>query len=137
MGITNNGEPAICKTKGNKDCHIILRGGSNGPNYKSKFIKNTEQILIDNNIKQNIMVDCSHGNSKKIHTNQKFVLKDVITQINDGNKSIIGVMIESNIKEGNQKLSNKQDLKVGISITDACIGLDETEDILMDAYLKL
>ena len=137
MGITDNGEPAICKTKGNKDCHIILRGGASGPNYYKEDIESTEKILESNEIKPNIMVDCSHGNSLKIHTNQPIVLEDIINQKISGNKSICGVMIESNINEGKQQLTTKTPLKRGVSITDSCIDLETTENIILNAYNKL
>ena len=139
MGITDIGEPAICKTKGNKNCHIILRGGKNGPNYYSNDIEKTTTLLLNKNLVSNIMVDCSHGNSKKIFSNQLLVLEDVINQIlvyksKSKKIPIIGVMIESNINEGNQKLISKKLLKKGISITDACISLETTKDIILKSY---
>ena len=137
MGITYKGEPAICKTIGNNDCHIILRGGASGPNYSTKYIEETEIILETRELNPKIMVDCSHGNSCKIHTNQKFVLDDIITQKLDNNKSIIGIMLESNINSGNQKLVTKDKLIKGVSITDACIDIDTTRTIIINSYNKL
>jgi len=137
MGITNIGEPAICKTKGNNDCHIILRGGSKAPNYETKFIKETEEILNNKNITSNIMVDCSHGNSKKNYKNQSIVLENLISQITNGNKTIMGVMIESNINEGKQKLSDPLKLEYGVSITDSCISIEETEKLLLNAHSNI
>lgn len=133
MGITEDGEPAICKTKGNIDCHVILRGGKK-PNYSIDNIKNMEKLLIEKDLNKAIMVDCSHGNSEKDHKNQHKVLNETILNMKD-NKSIIGVMIESNINEGNQKISDK--LLYGVSITDKCINLEETDKIIMKAYYEL
>ena len=137
MGIKLTGKPAICKTKGNKSCHLILRGGSKSPNYSAEYIRESENLLDEYNIPKAIMVDCSHGNSRKDHTKQKEVLKDVISQIKNNNTSIIGVMIESNINEGNQKLANISELRYGVSITDACINIEETEKLVLDAYKSL
>ena len=137
MGIELTGRPAICKTKGNKNCHLILRGGSKAPNYSKEYIDESEVLLKEYNIPKAIMIDCSHGNSRKDHTKQKEVLKSVITQITNNNMSIMGVMIESNINEGNQKLVNPKKLKYGVSITDACINIEETEELLVGAYQNL
>ena len=143
MGITDNGGPAICKTKGNKDCHIILRGGKNGPNYYSSDIEKTKSLLLEKNIKPNIMIDCSHGNSNKIFSNQKIVLENIIDQVIEYKKisicdnPIIGIMLESNLEEGNQKLTNKDSLKKGISITDACISMESTYNLVINSYKLL
>ena len=135
-GITNSGEPAIITTKGNKYTHIILRGSDSGPNYSKEYIDRYELLLKDNKLNLNIMVDCSHGNSKKDYKNQKNVISDVINQIQNGNKSIIGIMIESNIYEGSQKLTNenKTNLKYGVSITDSCINIEETGTHILNLY---
>ena len=144
MGITNKGEPAIYKTSGNKDCHIILRGGATGPNYYEECIKKTTDVLKTNGLIDNIMVDCSHDNSQKQFQNQSLVLNDVIQQIinpyhSNIPPSIIGVMLESNINEGRQALDNKntKNLKYGVSITDGCINIETTEQIITQAYTKL
>ena len=135
MGITDNGLPAICNTKGNYNCHIILRGGAKGPNYYKKNVKETESILESKKLIPNIMIDCSHGNSNKNYKNQPIVLENIIFQIkNEGCQSIIGIMLESNINEGNQKLIDKKTLKKGVSITDSCINLECTEKIILNAY---
>jgi 3-deoxy-7-phosphoheptulonate synthase len=128
MGITESAEPAIFTTKGNKDTHIILRGGNNGPNYYEHIVKSIE--------KERVMVDCSHGNSMKDHKNQHKVLKEIFRQRFDyGNDNIIGVMIESNINEGKQSLiTSYEDLQYGVSITDSCISIKETIILLEDAY---
>ena len=137
MGIKLTGKPAICKTKGNKSCHLILRGGSKSPNYSEKYISESEKLLQEYNISKAIMVDCSHSNSRKDHTKQKEVLKNILNQIKNNNTSIMGVMIESNINEGNQKLVNVKDLKYGVSRTDACINIKETKKIVLEAYESL
>ena len=143
MGITDDGHPAIYETVGNPDCHIILRGGADGPNYEEKYIKETEAIMRENGLTPKIMVDCSHGNSQKNHRNQKGVLQNVMHQIKNRTSnstsnptSIIGVMLESNIKEGKQTLTklNYNSLLPGISITDGCISIEETEKIIKEAY---
>ena len=134
MGITDAGEPAICKTKGNKNCHVILRGGKDGPNFSPEHVQIMTEILNKKNVEPSIMIDCSHGNSKKDYKNQSGVLENVIETMNKYN-NVIGVMIESNINEGKQKLTNGIDgLKYGVSITDSCISIQETNIILKKAY---
>ena len=135
MGITPEGTPSICKTLGNNSCHIILRGSNTGPNYNEKEVNQVRKLINLSGIKPKIMIDCSHGNSGKIHRNQPIVLKEVIRQINSGSSDIMGVMIESNIHEGKQYLSG--DLKFGVSITDSCISIEKTEEILLQAYNNL
>ena len=135
MGITRYGEAAICKTKGNKNCHLILRGGSKGPNYTKEYLNESEELLKD--LSQAIMVDCSHGNSLKNHKNQEGVLKYIINEIKDNRTSIIGVMIESNINEGRQVLEKGKELLYGVSITDSCLSIEETVIIVCDAFLEL
>ena len=134
MGITKDGNAAICKTNGNDNCHIILRGGSRGPNYTEDYITECKKILSNNQLLPAIMVDCSHGNSQKNHKNQSKVLNSILNQIENGEDSIVGVMMESNINEGNQKLTDNQELKYGVSITDACINIEETNLLLLNAY---
>lgn len=118
LGITNAGVPAIVSTKGNDCCHIILRGSSSSPNYKEHTRYN-----------ERLMIDCSHGNSEKDFRNQKNVVKYIGDQIKSKKSNIFGLMLESNIHEGNQTFSDK--LKYGVSITDACISFEETEVLLM------
>lgn len=125
LGINNNGNASIVKTNGNNNCHIILRGGTT-PNYYSSSVKKCTEECINKNIQPNIIIDCSHGNSQKNYKNQSIVLDDICLQLKNGEKNILGVMIESNIYSGNQKLINKEDLKYGVSITDECISWDET-----------
>ena len=127
LGTTKKGKVAIFKTSGNDDTHIILRGGLE-PNFYPKDVQNCEQTLEDNDVNANVMIDFSHGNSKKNHENQKKVCASVCSQIIDGNNNIIGVMIESHLKEGAQKISDN--LEYGKSITDACVNWEETKKLL-------
>lgn len=137
LGINQNGQSAIFHTKGNPFAHIILRGGK-APNYDKDHVSVCERILLDAGLPSRIMIDCSHGNSGKDHKKQAAVFDDVLSQRLDGNKSIIGVMIESNINEGKQSLGDKpEDLDYGVSITDACISWEETETLLLEANKKL
>lgn len=137
MGITDEGIPAICKTKGNMLCHPILRGGRDGTNYSRKDIDDMCELLKEKDLFQRIMIDCSHDNSKKDHTKQKNVLNKVVEMCEYTNK-IMGVMLESNIKEGKQEIrQGKLHLTSGVSVTDACIDIKETEIILLNAHKHL
>ena len=138
MGITDKGIPAICKTKGNSYCHIILRGNKKEPNYKIKHLNYLEEILEKKNLNTKIMIDCSHGNSRKNYKNQKIVLKETINNMKIKN-NIIGIMLESNLLEGKQTLDHKhiEYLKYGVSITDSCISIIETFQIVLDAYISI
>lgn len=127
LGMNNDGEVAVVHTTGNQYAHMVLRGGSKGPNYDSVHIKLTEDELQKNGIRPNVMVDCSHANSNKDHNLQPLVIENVANQIFEGNESIIGLMVESNLEEGNQSASNLDELKYGVSITDKCIDWETTE----------
>jgi 3-deoxy-7-phosphoheptulonate synthase len=127
LGINPQGQVAITKTKGNQYGHVVLRGGGGKPNYDSVSIALCEQALEKAKLPTNIVVDCSHANSNKDHNVQPLVLDDIAHQIKDGNRSICGVMIESNINEGNQSIPNDlSQLKYGVSVTDACISWEST-----------
>jgi 3-deoxy-7-phosphoheptulonate synthase len=128
MGVTKQGLAAITKTKGNEDGFVILRGGSSGTNYDAQSVKAAKQALAKKNQKQVMMIDCSHGNSKKDHRNQPLVAKTIADQLRQGEEGIVAVMIESNINEGSQKVPSEgpAGLKKGVSITDACIGWETT-----------
>ena len=134
MGIGENGAAAICRTKGNNNCHLILRGGTRGPNYTSEYLDESEKLLKENSLSNAIMVDCSHGNSLKNHKNQERVLRYVINETKNRD-SIMGVMIESNINEGKQKLG--KELLYGVSITDSCLSFSETSRIIKNGFLNL
>ena len=128
LGINPSGQVSIIHTRGNPDVHVVLRGGSNGPNYEKEAVFKSEQQLQGKGLDPSIMIDCSHANSNKDHKNQSKVLDNISEQILEGNESITGVMIESNIGSGNQSISDK--LAYGVSITDACVDWDETERML-------
>jgi 3-deoxy-7-phosphoheptulonate synthase len=138
LGINSDGKVSIVTTRGNPNAHVVLRGGNGKPNYDSVSVSICEQELEAANIKPNIMVDCSHANSNKDHNLQPLVLDNVSNQILEGNTSIIGVMLESHINGGNQKLSsNSEDMKYGVSVTDACIDWETTESSLVEMAEKL
>ncbi len=130
ISIDPEGHVAVVRTKGNPDTHIILRGGKD-PNYDAKSVADYEYKLEAAGLAKRIMIDCSHANSCKKAENQKNVLKSIEEQILSGNTSIMGVMIESNLFHGKQSIpQNLETLKYGVSVTDECIGWDETENIL-------
>lgn len=138
LGINTSGQVAITHTKGNPYGHVVLRGGNGKPNYDSVSIALCEQELQNAGVSTNIMVDCSHANSNKNHDLQPLVMDNIANQIIEGNKSIIGIMVESNIGAGNQKISsNLDDLTYGVSVTDACIDWETTERTLNDMAEKL
>lgn len=137
LSVTKPGIVAIVGTDGNEDCFVILRGGKQGTNYDAKSIAETKESLKKANVREGrrIMVDCSHGNSNKDHRNQPLVAAEIAKQISEGEKSICGLMIESNIEEGRQDVppaekGGKDALKYGCSITDACIGFNDTISVL-------
>jgi 3-deoxy-7-phosphoheptulonate synthase len=125
LSVTKEGKVAAFTSTGNKDCHVILRGGTK-PNYQSEDIESVSQVLKASNLLETIMVDMSHGNSSKQHKKQLEVCSDISKQIASGEHRITGVMIESNIEEGNQSSNDKANLIYGKSITDACINWEDT-----------
>ena len=126
LSITKEGKSAIFNSSGNEDCHVILRGGSDR-NYESSFVESTSKELEAAKKSKNVMIDMSHGNSKKQFKRQLIVNKDISDQISSGEDRIFGVMIESNLEEGNQKIGPLEEIKYGQSITDACVGWNDTE----------
>ncbi len=136
LGINGAGQVAVTQTRGNAFGHLILRGGTN-PNYDSVAVAQAEAALAAAKLPVNIVVDCSHANSRKNHALQALVLKDVVHQVADGNRAIKGVMLESNLLEGTQKLGRREDLRYGVSITDACMGWDTTATCLREAAARL
>lgn len=143
LSVTKPGIVAIVGTEGNEDCFVILRGGKQGTNYDAKSVKETKEALIKAKVVTEekpgprIMVDCSHGNSNKNHKNQPLVAAEVARQVAAGEDGICGLMIESNIAEGRQDVpppekGGKDALKYGCSITDACIGFEDTEAVLQN-----
>ena len=137
LGVTEDGLPAVFSTTGNSYPHVVLRGGKK-PNFDSASVAACEKALRDAHLPQNIMVDCSHGNSSKKHENQGLVLKDVLAQVEAGNRTIRGVMLESNLEAGNQPmLANPALLNPRVSVTDACIDWPTTEALLREARARL
>jgi 3-deoxy-7-phosphoheptulonate synthase len=137
MGINRQGQVALIKTSGNPDGHVILRGGKQ-PNYDSVNISECEGVLAKHSLEPGIVVDCSHGNSNKDYRRQPLVATNVFNQIVEGNKSIIGIMLESNINAGNQSSELAvADMEYGVSVTDACIDLDSTKTLLAEANVML
>jgi 3-deoxy-7-phosphoheptulonate synthase len=138
LGINHMGQVSIFETTGNPYSHIILRGGGGKPNFDVMSVKIAEEKFKAVNLPARIVIDCSHGNCNKDHRLQSAVFENVIQQILDGNQSIVGLMLESHLYEGNQPLSsNLEKLKYGVSVTDKCIGWNETEKIILAAYEKL
>ena len=130
LGINDQGQISTFKAKGNKSSHIILRGGAK-PNYDEEAVKNCEKLLKENDLAERIMIDCSHDNSNQDYRNQGKVIEDIKSQILLGNKSIFGLMLESNLFSGKQKiLDNKDDMQYGVSVTDGCIDWEETEEVI-------
>ncbi|CAN7710390.1 MULTISPECIES: 3-deoxy-7-phosphoheptulonate synthase [Duganella] len=138
LGINSQGNVSIVRTRGNAYGHVVLRGGDGRPNYDSVSIAIAEQALAKAKLPANLVVDCSHANSYKKPELQPLVMADVIHQIVQGNKSLVGVMIESNIVGGNQKIpADLSQLKYGCSVTDGCIDWETTEQMLREAHKQL
>jgi 3-deoxy-7-phosphoheptulonate synthase len=138
LGISEQGTVSIVRTKGNAYGHVVLRGGGGRPNYDSVSVAIAEQALKKAKLPPNLVVDCSHANSYKKPELQPLVMSDVVQQIKHGNQSLVGVMIESNIDGGNQPIpANLAELKYGCSVTDGCIGWEETVDMLRSAHQEL
>jgi 3-deoxy-7-phosphoheptulonate synthase len=135
LGMNQAGQTSVFQTKGNAYSHIILRGGRGQPNFDAATVTWVKKKLEELKLPKTIVIDCSHGNSYKKHNLQAAVLNNVLQQILDGNRSIVGMMLESNLNEGNQKIPNDlKQLKYGVSVTDKCIGWQETEEIILSAY---
>ena len=132
FGINGDGRVAVAETKGNKCTHFVLRGGVNGPNYASEHIAFAETLMKKIGVSTGIVVDCSHANSNKDYRRQCLALREVIEQKKAGNMSIVGVMLESFLKPGNQKVGDLSRLEYGVSVTDECIGWEETETLISE-----
>lgn len=138
LSVTNQGLAAIVETAGNPDCHIVLRGADSGPNYERRYVEDAAAALKSVDAPLAVMIDCSHGNSSKNHRNQPKVVQSICEQLTDATnpsaRHIVGVMIESNLVEGNQKLvcgpGQKAKLVYGQSVTDACISWSDTEQVI-------
>ena len=133
LGIDPDGRVSVVSTAGNRYAHVVLRGGNGKPNYDSVNLAICERALLQAGLRPNIMVDCSHENSSKDPALQPLVAENVTNQIIEGNRSIIGLMIESNLNGGNQPIpENPAELKYGVSVTDACIDWDLTEKTILN-----
>jgi len=130
FGVTEQGLAGIVSTRGNLDCHVILRGGHDGPNYAARSIQAALELLEVSKLPPRLVVDASHGNSSRDYRRQPVVIHDVAEQVADGEGGIVGAMIESFLVEGRQELGDPSGLTYGQSITDACIGWDATEATL-------
>nr|WP_317928786.1 3-deoxy-7-phosphoheptulonate synthase [Halioxenophilus sp. WMMB6] len=138
LGINNDGQVSIIHTRGNRYGHVVLRGGNGKPNYDSVSVAMCEKELQASGLEPNIMIDCSHANSNKNHELQPLVIDNATNQILEGNKSIIGLMVESNIGAGSQPIpADLADLKYGISVTDKCIDWPTTEQALLKMAAQL
>lgn len=138
LGINGQGQSAILRTRGNRYGHVVLRGGGGRPNYDTVSVSLAEQALAKAKLPLNIVVDCSHANSWKKPEFQPLVMKDVIHQVREGNRSIVGLMIESNIEAGNQSIpADLSQLKYGCSVTDACVDWDTTAEMIRKSHAVL
>lgn len=138
LGINLEGAASAIVTRGNPDCHVVLRGGTNGPNFSPTHIARTEELLAKAGLPKSILVDCSHDNSSKQPERQPEVMRELIAQIVAGNASIMGAMIESNLGSGNQSFPQPKDqLRYGVSITDACIDWPTTEQLVREIHTAL
>lgn len=138
LGINQNGQCAVFRTRGNRYGHIVLRGGNGRPNYDSVSITMAEKALAAHALPLNIAVDCSHGNSNKDPALQPLIAENVVNQILEGNRSIVALMLESNLHWGNQPIPEDRSLlKYGVSVTDPCIDWATTEKLLRDTHARL
>jgi len=134
LGINQDGRTAVFETRGNAYGHVVLRGGGGKPNYDAQNVAAAASVLRESGLPDRIVIDCSHANSNKDPEVQPVVARNCIEQVVNGNRSIIGLMLESNLHGGNQKITSKlADLKYGVSVTDGCIGWEATEKILLEA----
>ena len=138
LGIDHFGQTCIVHTSGNPYGHLVLRGGKDGPNFSAEAIAAATELMRNSDVPARLLVDCSHGNSNKDHTRQNIALHSIIEQRHDGNADIIGCMLESNLNAGSQSINGSvADLEYGVSVTDSCIGWDETEALLREAHQAL
>ncbi len=137
LGIDRSGKTSVIKTAGNPDCHLVLRGGIQGPNYDREQVRLAGEALRNAGVQPAMLVDCSHANSNKDPGRQVEVWKDIVQQRSEGTNGLIGGMIESYLEEGNQPLrGTRDDLVYGRSITDACLSWSDTEDLLQSVARK-
>ena len=135
LGISGQGRSAIIRTRGNRYGHVVLRGGGGRPNYDTVSISLAEEALAKAKLPRNVVVDCSHANSWKRPELQPLVMRDVVHQIREGNRSVVGLMVESFIEPGSQAIpEDLSKLRYGCSVTDACVGWDTTTEMLRGAH---
>ncbi len=138
IGTDENGMACIVHSKGNPNCHTVLRGGRASPNYDSQSIQKVLDLLQKENLPQRVIVDCSHDNSGSQHQKQKEVFKNVVDQYCSGRKEIKGLILESNLFSGSQSIAdNEKELIYGVSITDSCLDWKETKSAILEAKIKL
>ncbi len=138
LGIDDSGRVSVFKTRGNPYSHVVLRGGKSKSNYDAESVAYCEKILEKEKLRKKIMIDCSHGNSNKDHNRQPLVFDSILDQMIAGSTSLVGVMIESNLFEGNQSIpSDLIHLKYGVSVTDQCIDWNTTETMILKGHEKL
>ena len=138
LGINQDGRTSIVRTRGNRYGHLVLRGGGGRPNYDTVSVRLAENALGKAKLPPNIVIDCSHANSLKDHALQPLVMTDCMHQIKEGNRSIVGMMLESNLAEGSQTIpEDLAKLRYGVSVTDACIDWDTTAEVIRRAHTEL
>jgi 3-deoxy-7-phosphoheptulonate synthase len=135
IGIDQEGHTCMLHTTGNDSCHLILRGGKSGPNYYEENVEEAEEVMQEAGLQPSLMIDCSHANSGKKQVRQQRVLRSLTDQVSRGRRVISGFMLESNLFEGRQEIpEDLSELRYGVSVTDACIGWEETERIVMETH---
>jgi 3-deoxy-7-phosphoheptulonate synthase len=138
LGIDHEGKTCVVNTRGNDYIHLILRGGRNGPNYRAENLAEAAALLQTSQLPSRLVVDCSHANSNKDHRQQATAWNDVIAQRMAGNTDIVGLMLESHLKEGKQSLADApSNLEYGVSVTDGCMSIEQAEDLLRSAHRQL
>ena len=138
LGVSGQGRSAIVRTRGNRYGHVVLRGGGGRPNFDTVSISLAEQALAKAGLPINIVIDCSHANSWKKPDRQPLVMRDVVQQIRNGNRSVVGFMVESFLEPGNQPIpDDRSKLRYGCSVTDACLGWETTTEMLREAHRTL
>ncbi|MGH6894675.1 MAG: 3-deoxy-7-phosphoheptulonate synthase, partial [Dongiaceae bacterium] len=138
LGVNQSGKTSVIRSTGNRHGHLVLRGGGGRPNYDTVSVRLAEASLAKAKLPLNIVIDCSHANSMKDHTLQPLVFNDCVHQILEGNRSIVGLMLESNLEAGNQPIpDDRSTLRYGVSVTDPCIDWASTEELLRRAHREL
>jgi 3-deoxy-7-phosphoheptulonate synthase len=133
FGVDAEGRASVVQTRGNADIHLVLRGGRDGPNYAPQHVTEAARSVEGEDVPRPVMVDCSHDNSAKDHARQGLVVRSILEQVRAGQPALMGLLVESNLRPGSQKWTPGARLEPGVSITDACIGFEETEALLAEA----